>query len=119
MCYKFSVVKCFVHCPPLGGAKDGEGEALVRRRDEAQNHRRFLRRLKELFCSLDSGGADPAERRGGIPPGFGWTETEAEYQRNQAAWLRGKGRSAKRNSHDPFGKSASGSGKENQQEGDE
>jgi hypothetical protein len=58
--------------------------------------RRFLRRLQELFCSLDGGEADSAERRGGVPPGFGWTETEAAYQRTQAAWLCGRMRCGRR-----------------------
>lgn len=51
---------------------------------------RLVRRLKELFCSLDGGKTDPEERNGGVPGGFGWTETESEYQRAQAAWLRGE-----------------------------
>ncbi|MEF8824055.1 MAG: hypothetical protein V5A14_00635 [Desulfohalobiaceae bacterium] len=51
---------------------------------------RFVRRLKELFCSLDGERTDPEERSGGVPSDFGWTETEAEYQRAQAAWLRGE-----------------------------
>jgi hypothetical protein len=57
--------------------------------------KRFVRRLKELFCSLDGGRTDPQERSGGVPSGFGWTETEAEYQRAQAAWLRGDDRNGK------------------------
>lgn len=50
----------------------------------------FLRRLKEALCSLDGGSPDPDNRKGGIPPGFGWIESEAEYQQAQSAWLRGK-----------------------------
>lgn len=60
----------------------------MRSRTHSCDRKQFLQRLKELFCSLDGGKPDPAERSGGIPPGFGWTESEAEYQKAQAAWLR-------------------------------
>jgi hypothetical protein len=68
----------------------------MRSGEENGERERFVQRLKELLCSLDGGGADPSERGGGVPSGFGWTETEEEYQRAQAAWLRGRRKRAER-----------------------
>lgn len=69
----------------------GKGRTMSNGRDKGERER-FVRRLKELFCSLDGGRRDPEKRGGGVPDGFGWTETEAEYQRAQAEWLRGEDR---------------------------
>ncbi|MCF8031309.1 MAG: hypothetical protein K9K39_10485 [Desulfohalobiaceae bacterium] len=91
---------------------------LVRSEDKDGNREQFLRRLQELFCSLDGGRADPAERRGGVPPGFGWTESEAEYRKAQAAWLSGTGRSGKRKGRGLLGETGQSSG-DRQHEEDE
>ena len=71
-------------------ARTGGGLGLVSKGAHRRDLKQFLQRLKELFCSLDGGKIDPAERSGGIPPGFGWTESEADYQKAQTAWLRGE-----------------------------
>mgnify|MGYP000255788441 CR=1 FL=1 len=49
-----------------------------------------IERLIELFRSLE--GRENVfinkKRSGGIPEGFGWQETEEEYQKAQQEWLR-------------------------------
>lgn len=49
---------------------------------------RFVRRLIQLFRTLDQGEARAARRYEEKPRDFGWAETEEEYQQAQAEWLR-------------------------------
>ena len=55
--------------------------------EDKSSRNTFLERLKELLGSFDFGEERTPRRYDEIPPGFGWTETEEEYQRAQKEWL--------------------------------
>ncbi len=62
----------------------------VRKREfmRAGNKGAFLDRLIQLLRSMDSGEKRTPREYSRIPPDFGWTETEQEYQWAQEEWLR-------------------------------
>jgi len=86
--------------------------------EEGDRHR-FVKRLIQLFRSLDQGKASTVRRYREIPRDFGWAETEEEYQQAQAEWLRRVEEKRARRSSTPSGENISSSqGKEDQGDGD-
>jgi|GEM_PF-3503475 len=86
---------------------------------EEGDRNRFVRRLIQLFRTLDQRETRADRRYEGIPRDFGWAETEEEYQQAQAEWLRGVEEKRARKASIPVAENfRSSQGKEDQGDGD-